>query len=538
LATNQLRTAALFDCGALCAQPDQSANTIISFKLRLIPRYSSRVGILKIRFLWSSAAAALAVAAALAGCGGTTYFAGRNLPPSRLTNRVVIAIQNPSAFAKGQLQFVDAFYDRRAGFTGKPASYFISGYSGALPATIQNMPEEQVGYVYGSGDGSFTPASYSKENASGAVSGLNGLSSSIFVTRNQNFAFAASQSSHVLTVVDRTTNGSYPLSLPGVYRVSVNPGGTMALAFVQNSNYAYYPVKLSAAQTTSYSGGPPTWPKAAVDCEPQNAPGWCLIQAQSPDSTDATGNYYGAPLVFDRPIKAVFSIDGGTAYVLNCGPECGGTTASISILPVSPMIFPVGRASGLLPCNSAPCANAQTTAITNFAIPGGASNALVDSSTMYVVGQQPQQISGQTLFAGNLTVVNLSNNSVGSPIPVSDGQPGARSRLLEADNNTLWIGMTKCNNGVRAATGLPYGCLTMYNTSTGSVTLLEPYLGDATGIAAVTGLNKIYTAEGGQVYIYSTVDGTAIDNQYVTVTGTASDVAYMDATTDANNTVY
>ena len=72
----------------------------------------------------------------------------------------------------------------------------------------------------------------------------------------------------------------------------------------------------------------------------------------------------------------------------------------------------------------------------------------------------------------------------------------------------------------------------MFNTSTNAVTLLEPYIGDATGIAAVTGLHKIYTAEGGQVYIYSTVDGSAIDNQYVTVTGTAYDVAYMDAITD------
>ena len=86
-----------------------------------------------------------------------------------------------------------------------------------------------------------------------------------------------------------------------------------------------------------------------------------------------------------------------------------------------------------------------------------------------------------------------------------------------------------------------YGCLTMVNVSnptTPTVTLLEPYLGDATGIAAVTGLHKIYTALGGQVYIYSTVDGTSIDNQYVTVTGVASDVAYMDGLSDSNNTVY
>jgi hypothetical protein len=54
----------------------------------------------------------------------------------------------------------------------------------------------------------------------------------------------------------------------------------------------------------------------------------------------------------------------------------------------------------------------------------------------------------------------------------------------------------------------------------------------------VTGLHKVYVAQGGQVYIFSTVDGTSIDNQFVTVTGTAYDVAYIDGLTDGNNTVY
>ncbi len=98
--------------------------------------------------------------------------------------------------------------------------------------------------------------------------------------------------------------------------------------------------------------------------------------------------------------------------------------------------------------------------------------------------------------------------------------------------------MTKCTNGERFAKGQPYGCLTMFDIAAGAVKMLEPYQGDATGIAAVTSLHKIYVAEGGQIYVFSTVDGRAFDNQYVTVTGTAYDVAYMDATTDANNTVY
>ncbi len=454
----------------------------------------------------------------------------------------MIAIQNPSAFTKGELQIVDAYYDIRSGRTGQPTEFSVSGYGAALPISIQSMPEENVAAVYGSGDGSLTTVNYQTEKTTGTVGGLNGLSSSIFMTRNGTFVFAASQASHVLTIVNQGNGASYPLSLPGVYRVSVNPGGSMALAFVENSNYAYYPRQLTTAQSLAFSGGPSTWPKAAVDCEPQNAPGWCLFQAQSPDQLDATGNYYGAPLVFDRPRKAVFSADGSTAYVLNCGPECGGTTASISLLPVSPMIDLIGQQSGLLPCNASPCTNTHTLPITNIPIAGGASNALIDSSTMYVVGQK---LMPDGYFGGYLTVLNLATNTLvpssgtsPNPVSISDGMPGAVSRMIEADDNTLWIAMTKCNEGERFYNNQPYGCLTMYNTSANKVVLLEPYIGDATGIAAVTGLHKIYTAQGGQVYITSTKDGTAIDNQYVTVTGTAFDVAYMDAITDTNNTVY
>jgi hypothetical protein len=481
---------------------------------------------LKKSSLWLSAAAALVIAAILSGCGETTYFAGRPLPPSGLINRVMIAVQNPSAFTKGALVIVDAYYDIRSSYNGKTPGFSISGFSGALPVSIQNMPEELLGAVYGSGDGSLTYINYAKETTAGAQSGLNGVSASVFTTRSQAYVFAASQASHVLTVVDKVAGGNYSLSLPGVYRVSVNPGGTAALAFVQNSNYLYYPVKLTANQTISFSGGPSKWPTAAVDCEPLNAPGWCLFQAQSPDSADQYGIPFGAPLTFDRPIKAVFSADGGTAYVLNCGPECGGTNSSVSLLPVNPMIFQVGQGSGKLP---------TTGSIPTIPIPGGASNALVTTSTMYVVGQALQP---DGLFTGNLTVVNLASNTAGSPVSISDGAPGAPSRMILADDNTLWVGMTKCTNGERYAKGLPYGCLTMFNTSTNTVTLLEPYQGDLTGIADVEGLHKVYVAQGGQVYIYHTTDGMALNNQFVTVTGTAYDVAYMDGTTDANNTVY
>jgi hypothetical protein len=488
-----------------------------------------------------SAAAALVVAAALAGCGTTTYFAGRTLPPSGLANRVIIAIQNPGSASPGALDIVDAFYDIRYRYnsTNTAPAFSVSGFTGALPVTIQNMPEELVGAVYSTGGGgTLSMIDYSGEKGTGTVGGLNGASSSIFITRNQAWIFAANQSTHVLTVVNRSNGASYPLSLPGVYRVSVNPGGSAALAFVQNSNYVYYPQQLTSAQTITYSGGPSTWPLGAMDCEPQNAPVWCLLQALDPAST----KQHLIPLTFDRPVKALFSADGGTAYILSCGPECGGSNASVTPLPVAPFIFLIGKQSGTLPSTTAsPGAGCGTVNIATGCtpIPGGASNALIDSSTMYVVGQEKMP---DGLWSGQLTVVNLpagsaTNMTIAAQIAISDGAPGAMSRMILADDNTLWIGMTNCINGERANNNQPYGCLSMVNTTSDTATLL-PYNGDATGIAAVTGLHKIYTAEGGQVYIYSTVTGKSIDNQYVTVTGTAYDVAYIDALTDGNNTVY
>ncbi len=312
-----------------------------------------------------SAVASLVFAAALAGCGTTTYFAGRALPPSGLRNRVLIAVQNPSSTGAGALGFVDAYYDIRYVYnsTNTAPAFSISSFSGKLPITIQNMPEQQAGAVYGSGDGSFTVVNYATESAGGGtVSGLNGSSSSVFISRNQQYVAAANQSSRVLTIVNHTTGNSIPFSLPGVYRVSMNPGGSVVLAFVQNSNYVYYPMQLTSAQSSAYSGGTSTWPLGAVDCEPFNEPKWCLFQALDPQT--------GLPLTFDRPVKAVFSADGGTAYILNCGPECGGTTASITPLPVAPMIFLLGQQSGALP-------TAAAIKSSTMPIPGGASNALV-----------------------------------------------------------------------------------------------------------------------------------------------------------------
>lgn len=489
---------------------------------------------MKKRSLVICALAALGTAGVLAGCGNNYYFAGRVLPPSGIANRVLIAIQNPSAVARGSLQFVDAYYDIRSSYNDKIPSFSISGFSGALPSTIQNMPEEQVGAVYGSGDGSFTLINYAKETTNGSAATLSGQSSSVFIARNGTYVIAASQQADVLTVINKSTGGSFGLSLPGVNHVAMNPGGSVMLAFVQNSNYAYYPRKLTSTDSTSlaaYYLAHQGWPAPYVDCEPKNLPGMCLAQMQDP----STGN----PLTFDRPVKGIFSEDGNSIYVLNCGPECGGNASSVSVLPTAPFNVQDGEQSGTVPTQAAVTAK-------TVKVPGGASNALETPAgsnnvdTLYVLGEGSKTgtLAAGQLFSGFLTPINLTNLTAAAPISVSDSAPGQRTRMILADDNTLWLGGIRCTEGERYATGQAYGCLTMFDIATNTVKMIEPYQGDLTGLAAVIGLHKLYIAEGGQVYIYSTTDGSSINNFFVTVTGTAYDVAYMDALTDGDNTVY
>ena len=253
----------------------------------------------------------------------------------------------------------------------------------------------------------------------------------------------------------------------------------------------------------------------AQDCEPQNLPVYCVVQVQDTKHS------------FDRPTKAVFSPDGSMAYVLNCGPECGGTQASVSFLPVAGNIIQNG--TPVPP-------GADLTVQATIPIPGGARNALAQGNTLYVAGQQ---LLEDGLFSGQLTVLNTATQTISGQYGISDGDHG---KMILADDSTLWIGSRLCQEGERyklSQAGSPeaLGCLTMFNTSSNAV-LLDSYKGDATGIAAVTQLNKVYVAEGGQIHIYSTQDFHELDNTNVTVTGTAYDVAYMDGLSNGNNTTY
>ena len=473
----------------------------------------------------------------LVGClGQNSLFAGRPFPPSTILQRVLVAIQNPTPTSTGELQIVDARYDIRNSENGQIPAFFVNGFKGSLPSYIANYPEQQSGYVYGYGDGSFTPVDYSTEAVAGQnITGLPGLSSSIFITQDGKYAFAANQNTQFLTVVDRLAGQVVQLNLPNAYKVAVNPAGSVALVFVQNSNYAYRVIHLQ--QPNGTVGVPPTypteanWPKnvSPVDCQPVNLPIYCVVPV-----LDQNDN----PIAFDRPYNTIFSSDGTTGWLLNCGPECGGVQSSVSFLNVGPLDiynFP----GSTYP--SPPPATPPPTERQRVPVPGGATMALYGNNTLYISGQQ---IQSDGLLEGFLSVMNLTSNTVTATYPISDG---THTKMLFGDDNTLWIGSQLCQSGYRTANNLGNGCLTFFNLANNSV-LVEPWYGDLTGLCAILEWHKMYTAYGGQLHIYATTNvgvttyqsnpysaGSELTNAYVTIHGTAFDVAYMDAPSNAGD---
>lgn len=446
-------------------------------------------------------------------------------PPSKETNRVLVAVQNPAGLTSSgatviaptySMQFLDALHDQ---VSGSGQSLVISGWTTPLPAYIQNLPVEQMGAVY-SENGSLTIVDYSAEAvaSNGVVNGLSGTSSGVLLSHDLQYVYAANQHSSVFNVIDRNAGTSTQLSLPGVYGVAINPGGSVVIAFVQDSNVIYFLRRLSSGDSVQYAGGPSHWPANTADCEPFNLPTYCLIGvAPSGESATTYANAY-----FDRPVKALLSSDGSQVYVLNSGKENGGSRSSVVPLPVAPMLLQDGTQSGTIP-----------TSPTQIIVSATA-DGLVSGTTLYVAGQQ--YVTAQGRWGGVLSVIDLPSNSVTATYPMSDGIVG---RMVMSDDNMLWIGSSHCNEGIHyfAQPQQIYGCLSMFNTATGALTI-DSWIGDVTGIAAITGLHKVYYTEAGQVHIRSTQTLQEISNVNVTVAGTAVDVAYMDATSDSDNTVY
>jgi hypothetical protein len=473
----------------------------------------------------------------------TYTFANRPVPPSLLANRVMVGV-TANGGTTGSLQILDALRDIRNNIENTKPSFSISGYSSGYPSLILNFPSEIVGYVYSNTLGDVQIVNYGKESVTSAAGTFPG-STSVAVPPTFAHLYAAEERTGQLGIIDNTTGSTYGLNLPNVFQVVVNQGDTVVLAMVRNSNTIYRVIKLNANQYLTSTAAIAAI--GAVDCQPFNLPVYCVLPVNSvnPASPNAS--------TFDRPINAYWSLDGSTVYILNCGAECGGTTSSVTYL--QPGALQVNTYTN--PVSANPNAFAA-----NIPVQGGVTAALSDGTTLYVAGQQLQP---DGLFAGNLSTISLATNTVTSTTSISDG---THTKLLFADDNTLWVGSQLCATGERAARAnqgitdqtANYNCLTRVALPSGStpisasiipavsasktspVTVSYPntnqnqfYYGDLTGLCWVQGLHKVYTAYGGQVHAFNTADGSEINNANIIVQGTALDVAYMDAVTDTSD---
>lgn len=480
-------------------------------------------------------------------------FAGRPIPPSLLLQRVLATYTNGGT--SGGALMLDGLRDLRGNLQNTKTSFPIAGLSAADPTQILNFPEQTRGYVLSQTNGQLVGINYSTESSSGTVANFPAAPASVAAADDGSRFAGASENTGILYVASGGVN--YALNLPNVYRVAVNQGNSVILAMVRNSDTLYRVVKLPSSSN-------PVIPPGSVDCEPQLLPVYCVVPV--------AGKY-------DRPIGAYFSVDGNSVDVLDCGPECGGTTAGVTVLQEGALT--VDNVPTVNPLSASAASPLASLGVPNpIPVPGGATVALSNGSTLYVAGQSLYSLSsagalGTTpradgLFTGYLSAVNLSTYAVSQPISISDG---THTKLLFADDSTLWVGSQQCANGERAATGQNYNCLTMVKLGTSSVgtaqvipnvtpggTATVPfpntnqnqyYYGDLTGLCWVQNYHKVFTAYGGQIHVFYTggaitdlsdpahgstpAAGTEIDNRNLTIQGTVLDVAYMDALTNAAN---
>jgi hypothetical protein len=213
---------------------------------------------------------------------------------------------------------------------------------------------------------------------------------------------------------------------------------------------------------------------------------------------------------FDRPVYGI--VNGTTAYVLNCGPQCGGTQASVAVFDLS------------------------TLTITSTIPVDAATWALLSGSTLYVAGTPPTNnaCTGQTTAAttcGRLDIVDLPSGTVTGSAVITDG---FHDRMDLNVSGQIFIGSHDCTNigNVSNPSGEVRGCLSIFNVANNSV-LIPPDNGDVNGLQGFTGRQVEYVAEGGALRVYYTVTDTLLINDFlpqgtIDIVGYVGDVKAID----------
>ncbi len=248
----------------------------------------------------------------------------------------------------------------------------------------------------------------------------------------------------VIDVTNAIISAAY--AVPSVRWIALNPAGTVLLAFADNSDSMWL-INLSATTIT---------PVAIAG--------------------------------FARPVNAFFSADGNTAYVLNCGNQCGGSA------PPSVAEF-----------------NMSSQTITATVPVGGATVGLLNGNSLYVAGYA----GGAN---GTLDIVDVSSmtRTTANSILINDGQQWK----MALNNNKLYIGAKTCSNTVT-------GCLSVVDLMTQTPDAPLPALGPVTGIQSIPNRTTMYVIEGGVLYIYDTTTDQLQKTQ-LGFRGALNDVVQID----------
>jgi hypothetical protein len=378
------------------------------------------------------AVALLAVAVACGGNNGNTTVTTSNgntitNPKNSLKNRAYISNQY-----SGNLQIVDtasditAFYSSsytNSGNTNQIADLSVNIAVGISATFLARSPNGATTAVYDPNTFGIGLVDNAAQSTNSAVALPNWAGMELF-SPDSTKLYVPTGNSNAIQVID-VTNAviSTTYTVPSVRWVALNPAGTTLLAFADNSDSMWY-IDLSATTITPVA---------------------------------ITG--------FSRPVNAFFSSDGNTAYVLNCGNQCGGSAPP----SVSQFDMP-----------------SQT--IKSTVEVGGATVGLLNGNNLYVAGYA----GGAN---GTFDTVDVSSMTRTTPtsLPINDGQQWK----MALNNNKLYIGAKTCSNTVT-------GCLSVINLATQTPVAPLPPLGPVTGLLSIPNRTVMYTIQGGVLYIYDT----------------------------------
>jgi hypothetical protein len=428
--------------------------------------------------------------AILVSCGSNNNFNNTlGLPPEAnpATIKVHVFVSNPlfsnggSASGVPVLNVVDGQLDLIS------PSVVSVGATSPNPGMMVLFPNKKKTLVFSASNNSITAVSNASQNVAQDSAGntetltLPGFTESIVVAPDNATGFAA---------------------IPTVLVNGQSPGVVQVLNLSTDAVSATLPIAGARYLAQSHNGNR----ILVVGSRPDTVT--VLTPSSVGTSTDPRFDVQSS--LFDHPVWAVFSSDDSTAYILNCGPECGGTSASITLLDIN----------SNLPGPSIPV-DAGTI-------------GLISGNTLYVAGTKPgaNTCAGSTTATlattcGEVSAVDLGTLAVSATATITDGY---HNQIQMGANNQLFIGAHSCTNIKAPANGSTpgevRGCLSILDANKTTV-VVPPLNGDVTGIQPITRRNVVYVVQNGQLDIYDTTTDKLQKTQ-VDIIGQAVDVLQVD----------